>query len=86
MSEQLKEIADRCRRMETRLTKFLESQGFETKVKKPEWQAGSVEVPSTACAIKDIVAAVPADWDTEDEIIVTHKGDEIMSIYLPSRG
>lgn len=83
MTDQIKEIADRCRRMETRLTKFLEDQGFETKVKKPDWKFGEIHIPSESCAIKDILAVVPPDWDHDDEIIVYHKGQEICSVFKP---
>lgn len=85
MTEQIKEIADRCRRMETRLTKFLEQQGFDTRVKRPEWSKGTVEVPSDSCSIKDILSVVPDNWDRDKEIIVIHKGKEVMALYLPDK-
>lgn len=82
----LKEISDRCRRIETRLTKFLEGQGFETKAQKPEWKtAGEIHIPSMSCSVKDILAVIPDSWDCEDEIIVYHKDEELMSVYKPRR-
>lgn len=71
--------------METRLTKFLEVQGFETKVKKPVWRSGVVDIPSLECSIKDILAAVPDDWPDEDGIYVVHHGQEIADIYKVKR-
>lgn len=79
----IKEIADRCRRIETRLTKFLESQGLETKVIRPAWEAGCVHITSLSCAIKDILDLIPADWDHDEEIIVYYRGQEVASLYKP---
>lgn len=80
---ELREIKDRCRRMETRLTKFLESQGFETKVKRPTWLRGVVAIPSLECSVKDILAAIPDDWPEEDGVIVAHHGVEVFDLYKP---
>lgn len=81
----LKEIADRCRRMETRLTKFLEVQGFDTKVKKPEWLDGTIEIPSMSCSVKDILSVIPEGWDHDREIFVTHKGMDVLSFFPPMK-
>lgn len=78
---ELREIKDRCRRMETRLTKFLESQGFETKVKRPTWREGCVFIPSLECSIKDILSVVPTDWPSGDAVIVSHHGRELFDMY-----
>jgi hypothetical protein len=78
----LKEIKDRLRRTETRVTKWLESQGFETGVQRPHWEAGKIEVPSSSCSIKDLLSAIPETWDGESEIVVRVKGDYLMSVYL----
>lgn len=78
---ELREIKDRCRRMETRLTKFLESQGFETKVKRPTWRKGWVDIPSLECSVKDILSVVPEDWPVEDGVIVAHHGRELFDLY-----
>lgn len=83
MTDQIKEIADRCRRMETRLTKFLEIQGFDTKTQKPVWKHGVIDIPSMLCGVSDILAVVPSDWNRDDELIVIHKGEEVMCLFLP---
>ncbi len=83
--EAIKEIQDRCRRMETRLTRFLEAQGFETGTMKPSWHGGVIKIPSPACSLKDMLAVVPDDWSADDEITVTHKGEEVMGFFIPER-
>lgn len=80
--QDLKEIKDRLRRTETRVTKWLESQGFETGVQRPQMTGNAIEVPSSSCSIKDLLAVVPENWSGESEIVVTVKGDYLMSIYL----
>lgn len=81
-----KEMLDRLRRVETRLTKFLNAQGFDTGVKRPEWnRSGSVTIPSMACSVQECLAAVPETWDPEEEVIVLHQGQEVMSFYIPGR-
>lgn len=78
------EVVDRCRRMETRLTKYLESQGFETGTKKPVWRDGTIQAPSIDCSMRDLLRCVPLDWPLDDEIFVSVKGQLMMSILLPS--
>jgi hypothetical protein len=85
MSPELKEVVDRTRRIETRLTKYLEAQGFETQAQRPLWKDGTVHVPSPACSIKDILAVVPNEWDREAEIEVYHRLQPLMS-HLSARG
>lgn len=80
--EQIKEVVDRCRRIETRVTKFMEAQGFDTKVRRPEWHDdGSIVVPSLACSIRDCLAAVPPWWDKDTEINVIHQDKIVMQFY-----
>ncbi|MGH6812372.1 MAG: hypothetical protein ACREDM_08520 [Methylocella sp.] len=79
----LKEIADRVRRIETRLTKYLEVRGFDTQTQRPSWHDGVIYIPSSDCSIKDCLSAVPADWDKDQEIEVRHRSKLAMSFYLP---
>lgn len=81
LDDQMKEIVDRCRRIETRITKFLETQGFDTKVRRPHWQHGVITIPSMSCAMNDCLSVVPSDWDPNEEILVVHQDKEIMSFY-----
>lgn len=80
----LNEVVDRCRRMETRLTKYLEASGFDTGTKKPLWKDGTIVAPSIDCSMRDLLRCVPNSWPVDEEIYVAVKGDLAMSIYLPS--
>ena len=75
-------IEDRCTRIETRLTKFLESQGFETHVRRPFWNGKAVVVPSLSCALNDVMAAVPAEEGFDEAITVIHQGKTVMQFFL----
>lgn len=81
-SAQLSEIMDRCRRIETRLTKYLEQQGFDTRVRRPEWDDGDIIVPSLTVSVQDCVSVVPNNWDLAEPIQVVHKGRTLMTLYL----
>lgn len=86
----MREAVDRLRRIETRFTKYLESQGFDTKVRRPVFhkvaEQGVVDIPSPATALKDIITAVPGDWDVDDEITIVHKGEWMGSFYMVPPG
>lgn len=81
--KKLNEMLDRTRRIETRLTRYLEQNGFETGVQRPVWNPrGGIDIPTRACSIHDMLAVVPADWNRGDEIIVRIHGEFVMAIYL----
>lgn len=90
MSEELKEVRDRLRRMETRLVKLMEHMGFDSERKLPDFRtrplgndrAGIVEVPSTMVSIEDIVNAIPKDWDPMQQVRVMHKGELVCYVYV----
>jgi len=78
----LEELRDRTRRVETRLTKYLESQGFDTQTQRPEWRSdGYVNVPSPNISLKDVLSVIPHTY--LDEVRIVHKGVIIASIYIP---
>jgi hypothetical protein len=81
----MQDVVDRCRRMETRLTQFLEAQGFDTQVKRCEWRAqdGVVVVPSPSSALKEILATVPYGWDSAMPVRVEHKGETLAVFFVP---
>jgi hypothetical protein len=79
----MKEVLDRCRRMETRLTRFLESQGFDTKARRPTFVKGMLFIPSMACSIQDCVAAIPSD-ERGKEVGIYHQDDFIGYIRTPA--
>jgi hypothetical protein len=71
----LKEMTDRLRRMETRLTRFMEAMGFDTEVRRPQFRDGLLDLPTDAASVRDCLAAVPAHWHGPIELI--HKGHVI---------
>lgn len=77
----LNELVDRSRRTETRLTKYLESIGFDTRVQRPYWNGHSVIVPTLSTPIGEIVAVVPADYPIDEPIPVRCKGQFVMEFY-----
>lgn len=77
------EMLDRTRRIETRLTRYLEQNGFETGVQRPSWNPrGIIEIPTRACSVHDMMAVIPKEWNPEDEITVRIHGEFVMVIYL----
>lgn len=84
LENKMTEMVDRCRRMETRLTKFLDSQGFDTGTRRPVWRDGTIVAPSIDCSVKDLLRCVPSDWPLDEEIFVSIKRDLVMSIFLPT--
>lgn len=76
----VQEVKDRCRRIETRLTKYLEVQGFDTQRRMPVWRdSGEIVIPSMDCSVADIMASIPKACDHRN-ILVTHKGEELFVI------
>ena len=79
-----KEAAERTRRIETRLTKWLVAQGFETGSSMPIWyDDGVVEVPSRATSLADCLAVIPEDWDRDYEITVMFGGHVLGVVLKP---
>ncbi len=58
-----RETSDRLRRLETRLTKFMEWMGFDTEVRRPTFDAqlGRLDIPTDAASLRDCLAAIPPD-------------------------
>ena len=78
----LDEIVERTRRTETRLTKYMESKGFDSRVQRAVWtRFGTVAVPSPAIAFTDILKAIPPGL--EAAVSITWKGNLLGSVKLP---
>lgn len=73
----VQETLDRCRRIETRLTRYMAAQGFDTQSQQATWNDGTVEVPSVAIALIDVLAVVPENWIAEVHVI--HKDVRLMT-------
>lgn len=67
----INEILDRSRRIESRLTAFINKAGFTTSNKKPEWDGRdlSVTIPSREVSLDEVLAAIP-DGVTDDVAVV----------------
>lgn len=59
MSDPLKEIADRVRRIETRLTRYLKDRGFDTQTKVPEYKHDAIHAPSPEVSLQACVDVIP---------------------------
>jgi hypothetical protein len=77
----VKEILDRMRRVETRLTKLIELQGFDTHGDKPKliWEAGDAKLilPSPSCTLKSILDALPKRANPDVQLMM---GEEILAV------
>jgi hypothetical protein len=78
----LKEVVDRCRRIETRLTRFLEAQGIDAGGLRPVFARGEIQIPSKGASLQECLNVIPPTWNPDEEIFVTHKGEYVMSIFL----
>src|SRR5215471_16975503 len=58
----LLETVQRCRRMETRLTRFLEAEGLQTGILRPWWSDDRVMIPSPTTTIDAILKCIPEGW------------------------
>ena len=78
--DRIGEIQDRLRRIETRLTKYMQERGFETQVQKPEWndEENYIEIPSMDVRLKDVLEEIPT-W-MEGDVAVWHKDTAVAFI------
>lgn len=75
-----KEVRDRVRRIETRLTKLLRHMGFDEQGSMPEWKDGRIEVPSVSVTLKDVLAALPPEIGEWEGVAIMHKGETVCVI------
>lgn len=84
LEAKIQEVVDRSRRIETRLTKYLEEQGFNTQGRKPLWREvegiGRLDIPAMGCSIDDCLTAIPPTYPKGDEVLVYHNGKFIMAL------
>ena len=78
-----REATDRLRRLETKITRLCEHFDIDTGARVPNWRDGVIVVHSPMTSIKDLLSVVPEDWDREQEIVVEHKHEEMMSFFAP---
>jgi len=70
------EIRDRCRRIETRLTKLMLEMGHETERQKPVFVpaqpdvSACISLPSHDASVRDSLRAIPPGWTGELRFVV----------------
>ena len=62
LQNQLSEVLDRTRRIETRLTKYMQAQGIDAGSLKPMWRNGKVHAPNAMVGTLDLLNVIPDDW------------------------
>lgn len=84
-SKNEREILDRTRRIETRLTRYMEARGFDTQVQRPRWEDnGTIHAPTSSISLKDCLAVIPRDWPLDKSITVFAKDDIMAYLYIPA--
>lgn len=68
---------DRVRRIEKRLTRYMEHQGFDTQTAKAQWVEGAVRVPSPAISLQEVLAAIPQSYS--GVMVPVCIGDELIA-------
>ena len=78
--DRIGEIQDRLRRIETRLTRYMQERGFETRVQPCKWDndTAEVQVPSMDVRLRDVLAIIPKQEDRVVEI--RHQGQLVASL------
>lgn len=66
----IKQIADRARRTETRVTMIAHHLGVDAGGEKPTWEDGNLFIPSPMCSLKDCIAAVPGHFREGVDVFV----------------
>lgn len=79
--ELLLDIANRTRRMETRLVRFSEAQGLQFNTLKPKWSNGVVNIPNINCSIADMLESIPAGVPDDYEITVMLDRKYVISFF-----
>lgn len=70
----LLEVLQRSRRIETRLTRFIEAEGIATGIQRPWWMDDRVMIPSPMTTIDAILKVIPENWP--DPIRLVLKEDQ----------
>jgi hypothetical protein len=87
VSEQLDEMQERLRRLETRFVKLAEFLGFNSEVRRPRWLApgGQIDIPSLDVSLRECLTTVPPSWPCDEPVLVIHKGEVVAELTVPSR-
>lgn len=75
----LLEIVQRCRRIETRLTRLLETEGISTGIQRPWWmEEGLVMIPSPMTTIDAILKVIPYGWPKQVQVVLKEEQPHIV--------
>lgn len=76
----LLEVVQRARRIETRLTRLLESEGIQTGIQRPWWmEEGKVMIPSPMTTIDAILNVIPEGWSKSVEVLMK-EGEDVVTV------
>jgi hypothetical protein len=80
----LLEVLQRCRRIETRLTRLLETEGIQTGIQRPWWidERGVVMVPSPMTTIDAILKVIPEGRSNTVQVILKENQQVLCRITL----
>jgi hypothetical protein len=68
------EILQRSRRIETRLTRLLETEGIQTGIQRPWWMDDKVIIPSPTVTLDAVLKCIPENW--HNPVPVSFKEDQ----------
>jgi hypothetical protein len=74
----LLEVLQRSRRIETRLTRMLETEGIATGIQRPWWMDDRVMVPSPMTTIDAVLKCIPEGWSKPVQVIL--KEDQHLAV------
>lgn len=66
----LLEVLQRARRIETRLTRLLETEGIQTGIQRPWWMDDRVMIPSPMTTIDAVLKVIPEGWPQPVPVIL----------------
>jgi predicted NAD/FAD-binding protein len=78
LQRDVNETRDRTRRVETRITKYLETQGFDTQVRRGQWlpALSIIEVPARDVTLREIIELLPAGHSERVPVVI--KNDVVL--------
>lgn len=76
----LLEVLQRCRRIETRLTRLLEIEGISTGIQRPWWYEDRIMVPSLMTTLDAIFKVIPEGWGAPPIQVVFKEDQQLTNV------